>query len=222
MNTARDNAWGLASGAWSVTGTIGALAAGVVLALMSLYFFMRDGDQMWGFFVRIAPKRARASMDRAGQAGWTTLRRYTQTSVFVAFIDAVGIGVGAWILGRAAGTSHRDRGVPVLLHPPLWCRNLGSRRGAGRARRRRMGDRAADAAGRAVRAADRRQHPVPVALWQGGLRSPHGDPARRISGHPVGGPRRRRHRRADPRFHGGVRARTSSTSTFLRARIRSH
>ena len=40
MNTVRDNAWGLASGAWSVTGTIGALVAGVVLALISLYFFL--------------------------------------------------------------------------------------------------------------------------------------------------------------------------------------
>lgn len=99
LNTARSNAWGLASGAWSVTGTVGALAAGVVLAILSLYFFMRDGVQMWGFFVRLAPRRARASMDRAGRAGWTTLRRYTQTSVFVAFIDAVGIGSGAWILG---------------------------------------------------------------------------------------------------------------------------
>ncbi|WP_291381628.1 AI-2E family transporter [Demequina sp.] len=99
MNAARDNAWGLASGAWSVTGTLGALAAGVVLALLSLYFFLRDGAQMWGFFVSLAPKRGRVSMDRAGRAGWTTLRRYTQTSVFVAFIDAVGIGTGAWILG---------------------------------------------------------------------------------------------------------------------------
>ncbi len=99
MNTVRDNAWGLASGAWSVTGTIGALVAGVVLALISLYFFLRDGAVIWSFFVRIAPRRSRASMDRAGQAGWTTLRRYTQTSVLVASIDAVGIGVGAWILG---------------------------------------------------------------------------------------------------------------------------
>lgn len=96
---AEQNAWGLASGALSVTGTVSALVAGVILAIISLFFFLRDGAQMWQFFVRIAPKAARQGIDRAGKAGWTSLRRYTQTSVFVAFIDAVGIGAGAWILG---------------------------------------------------------------------------------------------------------------------------
>jgi len=99
MSTMRDHAWGLASGAVSVTSTVGALVAGIVLALISLFFFLRDGSQMWGFFVGLAPRRARQSMDRAGRAGWTTLGHYTQTSAFVAMVDAVGIGAGAWILG---------------------------------------------------------------------------------------------------------------------------
>lgn len=99
QNTVRDNAWGLASGALNVTNTIAALVAGVVLALISLFFFMRDGAQMWHFFVKLLPVKARESVNKAGYAGWISLRRYTQTSVFVAFIDAVGIGVGAWIIG---------------------------------------------------------------------------------------------------------------------------
>ncbi|NYI42306.1 AI-2E family transporter [Demequina lutea] len=99
MTTVRDHAWGLASSAVSVTSTVGALVAGVVLALISLFFFLRDGSQMWEFFVRLAPRRMRKSMDRAGRAGWTTLGRYTQTSAFVALVDAVGIGLGAQLLG---------------------------------------------------------------------------------------------------------------------------
>ncbi len=97
--TARDHAWGLASSAVSVTSTVGALVAGAILALISLFFFLRDGSQMWEFFVGLAPRHMRKHMDRAGRAGWTTLGHYTQTSAFVALVDAVGIGVGAWILG---------------------------------------------------------------------------------------------------------------------------
>jgi len=97
--TARDHAWGLASSAVSVTSTVGALVAGAIFALISLFFFLRDGSQMWEFFVGLAPRHMRKHMDRAGRAGWTTLGHYTQTSAFVALVDAVGIGVGAWILG---------------------------------------------------------------------------------------------------------------------------
>jgi len=41
----------------------------------------------------------RKSLDRAGKAGWTSLGHYTQTSAFVALVDAVGIGLGAQLLG---------------------------------------------------------------------------------------------------------------------------
>jgi predicted PurR-regulated permease PerM len=97
--TVRDHAWGLASSAVTVTSTVGLLVAGVVLALISLFFFLRDGSQMWEFFVRLAPRHMRKSLDRAGKAGWASLGHYTQTSAIVALVNATGIGVGAQLLG---------------------------------------------------------------------------------------------------------------------------
>lgn len=94
-----DNAWGLATGAFSVTGAIGALLAGSLIALFALFFFLKDGRSLWLWVVRMFPTGRAERIDGAGVAAWGTLRRYTQTSVFVAFIDAVGIGVGAWLLG---------------------------------------------------------------------------------------------------------------------------
>ncbi|WP_062379789.1 AI-2E family transporter [Demequina pelophila] len=95
----QDNAWGLATGAFSVTGTIGTLFAGSAIALFALFFFLRDGRTLWLWFVGLMPKSRKETIDRAGSNAWVTLRRYTQTSVFVAFIDAVGIGLAAWIIG---------------------------------------------------------------------------------------------------------------------------
>ncbi len=98
-STIQDNAWGVASGALSFTGTIGAVFAGVVIALLALFFFLRDGRAMWLWGINHLPGERHESIDRAGLNSWRTLRRYTQTSAFVALVDAVGIGLAAWILG---------------------------------------------------------------------------------------------------------------------------
>ncbi|MDN4477613.1 AI-2E family transporter [Demequina lignilytica] len=98
-STLQDNAWGVASGAASVTGTLGSLFAGSIVALFALFFFMKDGRRLWLWFVGLLPRGRSEKVDRAGMTAWLTLRRYTETSVFVAFIDALGIGLGAWILG---------------------------------------------------------------------------------------------------------------------------
>ncbi|PKQ25845.1 MAG: AI-2E family transporter [Actinobacteria bacterium HGW-Actinobacteria-4] len=94
------NAWGLASGALSVTGVVGGMVAGIIISMLALFFFLRDGRTMWAWIAGLVPgDEASARVERAGMGAWRTLRRYTQTSVFVAFIDAVGIGLVAWILG---------------------------------------------------------------------------------------------------------------------------
>jgi predicted PurR-regulated permease PerM len=73
--------------------------AGTVLVLFALLFFLVDGRGIWGFVVRLFPRTARAGVDGAAQAGWLTLTNFAKVQIFVAFVDAVGIGLIAWLLG---------------------------------------------------------------------------------------------------------------------------
>jgi predicted PurR-regulated permease PerM len=87
------------SGALSLGSTLGHVLTGLLLTLFSTLFILIDGKSIWGWIVRIFPKRARAAIDGAGQAGWLTLRNFVKVQIVVASIDAVGIGLGAFILG---------------------------------------------------------------------------------------------------------------------------
>ncbi|GAA1042649.1 AI-2E family transporter [Virgisporangium ochraceum] len=81
----------------TATATIEALAA-FFLVLFATFFFMRDGDRIWRFLVRIFPRRAEEQVHDAGVAAWATLGAYVRATVLVAFIDALGIGIGLYFL----------------------------------------------------------------------------------------------------------------------------
>jgi predicted PurR-regulated permease PerM len=87
------------SGAVSWGSTLGHVAAGTLLALFSLVFFLLEGERIWGFIVRLMPRSVRVPVDGAGRRGWISLVNYVRIQLFVAFIDAAGIGLGAFILG---------------------------------------------------------------------------------------------------------------------------
>lgn len=98
MQTARDNGAYLATGAMSIAAsTVGILMAGLILIFV-LFFMLRDGRQMWIWFLRMLPASARNPVNEAGIRGWITLGGYVRTQVEVAAINAVGIGAGALIL----------------------------------------------------------------------------------------------------------------------------
>jgi predicted PurR-regulated permease PerM len=93
-----DNQGTLTSGALSTATTVGEVVAGFFLVLFTLFFFLRDGDHIWRFICRLLPRPARVPVARAGHYSWHTLVSYVHATVLVAFVDAVGIGIGLAVL----------------------------------------------------------------------------------------------------------------------------
>ncbi|MGW4931240.1 AI-2E family transporter [Agromyces sp. NPDC004153] len=89
----------LVTGALSLGSTLGHFLAGMLLALFATLFILIDGKHIWRWIVGVFPKRARAAVDGAGQAGWATLQNFVKVQILVATIDAIGIGLGAFLLG---------------------------------------------------------------------------------------------------------------------------
>jgi putative heme transporter len=89
----------LTSGGVTVAKTAGDLLTGLLLTIFASVFLVLDGKRVWSWVVRLFPRRARPAMQGAGEAGWKTLTVFIRVQLFVAAVDAVVIGVGAWLLG---------------------------------------------------------------------------------------------------------------------------
>ncbi len=98
-DAAQNNSASILSGALSFGTTAGHVAAGSLLTVFALIFFLLDGGRIWRFVVGLAPVRARAAVDGAGRRGWTSMAGYVRVQMLVAGVDAIGIGVGAAIIG---------------------------------------------------------------------------------------------------------------------------
>jgi predicted PurR-regulated permease PerM len=99
QDTLVDNQDTIASGALTTAATVGEVFAGIVLALFTLFFFLKDGRSIWLWLVGLFPREARAYIDEAARRSWRTLISYVRATVAVALVDAIGIGIGLAILG---------------------------------------------------------------------------------------------------------------------------
>jgi predicted PurR-regulated permease PerM len=92
------NRGALTSGALNTATTLGEVLTGFFLVLFTLFFFLRDGGQIFQFLCRLLPHQARLPVARAGHYSWYTLVSYVRATVLVAFVDALGIGIGLAVL----------------------------------------------------------------------------------------------------------------------------
>jgi predicted PurR-regulated permease PerM len=99
QETLVDNRDTLASGALTTAATVGEVFTGFVLALFTLFFFLKDGRSIWLWLVGLFPRDSRAYLDEAARRSWRTLISYVRATAAVAMVDAVGIGIGLAVLG---------------------------------------------------------------------------------------------------------------------------
>lgn len=78
--------------------TLTHVLAGFFIALFSSFFFLYEGERIWGWVVALFPRAARGRVDSSGHTAWASLTAFVRATVLVALTDAIGIAVGAWAL----------------------------------------------------------------------------------------------------------------------------
>lgn len=75
------------------------LVTGSLLLLVSLFFYLKDGDRLRRGIVTTLPSSIRPRAARLLRGSWETLGRYFRGQLLVALIDAIFIGLGLLLLG---------------------------------------------------------------------------------------------------------------------------
>lgn len=92
-NTIKNNQGKLVSGALTTAQTVFEFLGGLALAIFSTFFFLRDGDAIWRWVLRLVPAPAREPIDHAGRRGWHSLGGYVRGQVIIALFHAVTITI---------------------------------------------------------------------------------------------------------------------------------
>jgi len=87
------------SGALAGVSATANFLTGLVLMIVVLFFFLKDGPQLWEFLLRPFKGQQYARGRRIGDRVVSTLGGYVRGTATVAAVDAVGIGVGLLIVG---------------------------------------------------------------------------------------------------------------------------
>ena len=73
--------------------------AGALIALVLVFFFIKDGSAIWAWVARLFPGRGEDTVLTVGHSAWQALGTYVRGIVFVATVDAVFVGLALLIIG---------------------------------------------------------------------------------------------------------------------------
>jgi putative heme transporter len=99
LDRLRENSGPLARGLQSGAVLLGEVITGLIVAVLLCFFFLKDGEQMWAWVLRLMRRRSRADADEIGTRVYTALSGYVRGIALVGLVDAVLVAVALLIIG---------------------------------------------------------------------------------------------------------------------------
>jgi putative heme transporter len=85
-------------GALAGVTTVVNILGGALFAIVLLFFFLKDGDRIWAFFMNALEGEHRARGERVGETSVAVFGGYLRGTALIALVDAVAIGIGLVVL----------------------------------------------------------------------------------------------------------------------------
>lgn len=90
---------GVVSGVISGATMVAQAVAGLALAVVVLFFFVKDGDEIVDWFLARTPPAGRDTVRAVGRRAYGALGGYVRGTALIAAADAIGIMIGLLVLG---------------------------------------------------------------------------------------------------------------------------
>lgn len=97
-NTVKTHQSELVSGAIETVRTVAEFVGALLLILLTTFFLLRDGENIWRWTLKLLPRGAQAGMDLAGRVGWRTLGGYMRGQVLIALFHGISVMIVLFVL----------------------------------------------------------------------------------------------------------------------------
>jgi predicted PurR-regulated permease PerM len=94
----KDHQGQLVSGAIETVRTVVEFFGALLLVLLSTFFLLRDGEQIWNWVLRLFPRASHERLDASARAGWRTLGGYMRGQVLIALFHGVSVMIVLFVL----------------------------------------------------------------------------------------------------------------------------
>ena len=99
LDRLQENSSSLSGGVLTGAILVGEIITGLIVTILLTFFFLKDGEQMWAWLLRLVPGARRGTVHEGGGRALRALAGYIRGIAAVGFVDAVLIGIALLILG---------------------------------------------------------------------------------------------------------------------------